>query len=127
MYVQTEHCIPPGNQHNPATGSLILTLSNIVIVKPFAKESLSFRLCLWGSKCPQLFVTTAGGRVSATFTVRSSQNLLMKYLSDMETLLIEAFDKRNTKRIGTMVVNLKRFQTLNAYGQPVISEFSEKF
>lgn len=51
----------------------------------------------------------------------------MKYLSDMETLLIEAFDKRNTKRIGTMVVNLKRFQTLNAYGQPVISEFSEKF
>lgn len=26
-----------------------------------------------------------------------------------------------------MIVNIKRFQTLNSYGQPVVSEFQEKF
>lgn len=127
MYVQTQHCIPPGNELNAPTGTLTLTLTNLIIIKPLVLQSVSFRMCLWGSKSPQLFTASPGGRLTAAYTIRCSRSLLMKYLMDMETVLIEAFDRRNTKRIGTMIVNFKRFHTLDSYQQSVISEFTEKF
>lgn len=51
----------------------------------------------------------------------------MKYLNDMATLVVEAYDPRNKKKLGNIFVSLKRFQTVGESGQPTISNFREKF
>ena len=116
--------IPPGNETGQLIAWLQLALSDIVTVKG-AVGDVSFRVCMWGAKQHQLFLpSTQQAKVLTTrFEVRVSAVVLMKYLNDMGTLLIEAFDPRNTKRIGTVVVNLKRFQTVGNLGQPTISNF----
>lgn len=51
----------------------------------------------------------------------------MKYLNDMAILLVEVSDPRNTKKIGNVIVNIKRYQTVGEFGQPVVSNFQERF
>lgn len=41
--------------------------------------------------------------------------------------MIEALDSRNTKKIGSVFVNLKRFQTLSGRQELIVANFTEKF
>jgi len=67
-------------------------------------------------------------RVIATkYGIRASRAVFMKYLNDMGTIVVEVYDPRNTKKLGNIFVSLKRFQTIGQFGQPIISNFQEKF
>lgn len=84
---------------------------------------------MWGTNQPQLFLPQRDqpSLLSARYSIRASRAVFMKYLNDMAILLVEVSDPRNTKKIGNVIVNIKRYQTVGEFGQPVVSNFQERF
>jgi hypothetical protein len=122
--------VPPGNENGPVLGQLILEIDGVNLVKSAGSEYASFRVCMWGSNNPQLFLQKNPGKSVATalYTIRVSRNLLMKYLNDMATIVIEVYDSRNSKKLGNIFINLKRFQTISSESkQPIVGNFRDKF